>query len=310
MSAGRHASLLKIDTGAGNFNVRLTLNARHEATPADAWVFFGHGFLAAAIPDFKGSCEISGTVHVEKESADPDNASDSLFVEISAPSLFLSDCRIAETDVPTIHVAGNPSYVPGAGTESFGASSRAGWVQFLPYFLSHKFSVAHQRADVLFSDLNPGDYVLLPFVDDDESAEGSYRERLTRCVEEVRNRQALPVLVTPLAENTWEDGRYRDTRKAHAATITAVGERSRVPVLDLHARSTARHEQEGQDACAPLYLAEDPAQTTARGAWFASRIIASELRRVCGWEEGYQALAEAVEKTALTDSDPAAALFS
>ncbi|MCR4763738.1 MAG: hypothetical protein K5696_09420 [Lachnospiraceae bacterium] len=324
-------AMLLSDTGAGNFTVRLTLTARRNAAPADAFVFLGHRTLAAAIPSFKGSCEVSGTVHVgARASGRFDSVTPGqLALTLLAPSLFLSDCRIAETDVPTVHLTGSDLVADEPADlhyDPFG--SPAGWGQMLPYFLSGRFAVANHAVpgtdaailrdpacrSRLLEEFHPGDFVLLQFGHPEEDGKNAsddtpFREQLGHFIGEIRARDALPVLITPPAGNTFSDGGYVDLQKDEASDIIAVGERSRVPVLELHARTVAVMEQNTKDKTAALFLPADPSPTNDAGAFLSARIIASELKRVCGWADDYQALAQAVDRSTLRDDDPAAMLF-
>ena len=54
-------------------------------------------------------------------------------------------------------------------------------------------------------------------------------------VNEIRGLCGVPILVTPLARNTWkDDGTYFDLLAEHAQAVFEVGEETGVPVIDLH----------------------------------------------------------------------------
>ena len=320
------------DTGYGNFHVHLALNSRRDADPDDVWVFMGHRMLTAGIPRFKGSCEVSGNVHVGLfPSSDPDRRiAEKLAVSLIAPSLFLTDLRISEIDCPTIHITGDFSACAYPASFAYHPlETAAGWGQMLPCFLTGKAAVAdHARPGLtlksyrkegthaqLLRELKEKDYVLIQFdpgntVSENPAGVDSFCDELAERIREIQDCGSRPVLVTPLAGNTWWGGGYQDLKQAHADAIKRLGDKMDIPVLDLHDKTASAIRNLERKETSVLYLSGDSQKTNDCGAYFAARIIASEIRRTCGWTEGYQTLAEAIDKHALMDSDPARQVFA
>ncbi len=60
---------------------------------------------------------------------------------------------------------------------------------------------------------------------DELKAQEGYRRNLLRYISECRGMGAFPVLVTPIARNTWKgnDGTYNDLLEEYAAVCVSVG---------------------------------------------------------------------------------------
>lgn len=90
-------------------------------------------------------------------------------------------------------------------------------------------------------------YVLVQFGHNDQPGkpgrstglQTEYPANLRRYVEEIRAAGATPILVTPLARRQFADGRLIDDLAPWAAAMRKVATDMRVPLVDLHARSTA-----------------------------------------------------------------------
>ena len=144
------------------------------------------------------------------------------------------------------------SYAPGA--------SYSGWGQMLSAFLKDGIAVSNHAHSglttesfreeghyaILYDRLKAGDYVLLQFGHNDQKldhlkAEEGYRENLDRYLSEIRKKGAYPILVTPIARNTWKglDGTYNDLLADYAEAVKRLGRERKVPVIDLHAAGKA-----------------------------------------------------------------------
>ena len=70
-------------------------------------------------------------------------------------------------------------------------------------------------------------------------ATGGYRANLQRYIKENQAKGVYPVLVTPIARNTWRlrDQTYLDLLEEFADVCLELGAQYGIPVLDLHAHS-------------------------------------------------------------------------
>lgn len=124
----------------------------------------------------------------------------------------LSQIEIEKVDCPTLFLLGDSTvmdqnteypYAPG--------TSYSGWGQMLPAFVKGKVAIANH----------------------------GYRENLIRFIEEIREKKTIPILVTPVARNSWRgsEGCYNDLLKDYADCCLLLGKELEVPVIDLHKRS-------------------------------------------------------------------------
>lgn len=319
------------DTGTGNWRVRLMLTARPDAAPADVWIYAGRRCLMAAVPGFKGSCEVSATVHTDIviDPADSRMRSEKLVLSLLAPSLLVSDVRISATDCATLHLIGDTAMAPSAAALPYDPlHTGAGFGQMLSYYMPDGIGIAdHARAgittarflseghlDRVMKSAKPGDYVLLHFGWEDRldlalAPTTGFRFNLTKMLDTLREKQVQPILATPLAENSWDGTIYDDELRPYEETVLRMGDCMRIPVLDLHTKTAPRLARLGHPRAGVLFDEGDPSRLNDCGAFLAAGIVATEIRRVLGWEDGYGILAEAVDKNAFSEKDPAARLF-
>jgi lysophospholipase L1-like esterase len=134
----------------------------------------------------------------------------------------------------------------------------AGWGQMLPHFFKQGIAVSNQaesglalfsferqrRLEKVLSMMKKGDYIFIQFGHNDQKdkSEGagpftSYRANLTRYVQATREKDGIPVLVTPMERRRWENGMAMATLADYAEAVRQVGAEMKVPVIDLHVMS-------------------------------------------------------------------------
>lgn len=155
-------------------------------------------------------------------------------------------------------------------------------------------------------DLKP-DYVLIQFGHNDQPGHGdratdpqtTYKEYMTRYVDEARATGAKPVFVTSLSRREWKDGKIVSRLQPWVDVVKAIAAQKSVPIIDLHALSIARYEQMGAEKVlelSPLKNADPTsvnADTTAtsakavdgthlneKGGQLFGTLVAEELKRV------------------------------
>ena len=173
----------------------------------------------------------------------------------------------------------------------------ASWGQALAGFIGGSAAVDNQAQsglstesfrelgywDIILRHIRPGDYCLLQFGHNDQKlahlqAYTGYRENLLRFVRELRERAAVPVLVTPLARNTWKgDGTYNDLLEEHAQSVCELGKEEGVPVIDLHRYAMDLIRGGGSAASRVYFHPGDMTHTNEFGAWLFARYIAHGL---------------------------------
>lgn len=207
----------------------------------------------------------------------------------------------ADTKIPAVYLAGDSTvtdqtctkpYVPGGCYSS--------WGQCLAYFIGGSAAVDNQahsglttetfreegHYQIVLDSIRPGDFCLLQFGHNDQKlahlqAQTGYRENLLRYINEIRGRCGIPVLVTPLARNTWkEDGTYNDLLEEHAGAVCELGEETGVPVIDLHKYAMELILEKGKDKSRVYFHPGDMTHTNEYGAWLFAQFIARGLSRL------------------------------
>ncbi len=197
-----------------------------------------------------------------------------------------------------------------------GSNPEKGWGQVFPLYFkegirfenhamngrSAKSFRAEGRWDVVMERLKVGDYVLIEFAHNDEKinhqdkeayADSSFRENLTRFVNEIREKGGNPVLATPISRRSFdENGNLSDTHGRYSEVVREVATEMHVPLFDLHAKTIGMIEQFGVEKSKELFLhyrpgdysqfpegREDNTHLSPTGAFKVSDLAVEELRR-------------------------------
>jgi pectinesterase len=138
-----------------------------------------------------------------------------------------------------------------------------------------------------------GNYYLIQFGHNDESAKDdshtdpntTYRQFITRYVDEARANGAKPILITSLVRRQWDasdSNKIKSVLTPYAEVVKAVATEKKVPLVDLHARSKELYEQLGKDKSNELAALKDDGSIdnthlNDKGSIFFGKIIAEEL---------------------------------
>ena len=117
-----------------------------------------------------------------------------------------------------------------------------------------------------------GDLVLIQFAHNDENEKKPERyaapwtdftENLRYFIRFAREKQAVPVLLTPICMRIWQDGKLQPTHGEYPAAMRAVAEEMNVPLIDVYAESFRIVESMGEEGSKALFMhfspGEDPA---------------------------------------------------
>ncbi len=224
-----------------------------------------------------------------------------LFVTLSVTgkNAGLSSVIIKEVteDIPaTVWIGGDSTLTDqNAGIPYYLADSCSGWAQVLAQYLPHNpvYNLAHSgltsncfRQDghyaIALERLRPGDIFLFQFGHNDQkrrnlSAYGGYAANLRRFVQEVREKGAFPVLISPISRIPLIDqGRFVSLLKAHADAASSVAEELSVPFIDLHALTFSfltKHFNSASD----YFMPGDITHTNEYGAEVFARLLVREI---------------------------------
>ncbi|MCX5633083.1 MAG: glycosyl hydrolase family 28 protein [Phycisphaerae bacterium] len=139
-----------------------------------------------------------------------------------------------------------------------------------------------------------GDYYLIQFGHNDEPGKGperstdantTYREFMTRYVDEARAIGAKPILVTSLVRRQWDksgSGKINSSLIPYVEVVKKIAKEKNVPLVDLHARSKELCEQLGKEKCLEFSPVKDNNQPdnmhlNAKGSVMFARLVVEEL---------------------------------
>ena len=181
-----------------------------------------------------------------------------------------------------------------------------GWGQLLGSFLpetkvinlsmagrSTRTFLAENRLEPAERAACPGDLLLIQFAHNDENekkperyaaAWTDYRENLKRFVRFARERNMIPVLLTPICMRVWENGKLQSTHGEYPAAMRSVAEEMEVPLIDLYTESFRIVESLGEEGSRELFMFRaaggdpDNAHTRRAGAERFAACVARELK--------------------------------
>ena len=308
-STGRRIPLLfKADVKKeGNYRIKVSLTGCAEME-TEVLLFLGRRHLAwKGILQYGQRQMVEGIVNVSaivprgKTEMYPDTTVD---IALIGKGAALSGVQIEPVECSVIYIGGDSTvtdqsadypYAPGA--------SYSGWGQMLSAYLDSRIAVSNHAHSglttesfreeghyaILYDRLKAGDYVLLQFAHNDQKldhlkAEEGYRENLDRYISEIRKKGAYPILVTPIARNTWKglDGSYNDLLAEYAEAVKRLGAQRKVPVVDLHAASRAFVLIKGLEAAKQWFYPNDFTHSNDYGAYQAAGWVAQGLAGFAG----------------------------
>ncbi len=117
------------------------------------------------------------------------------------------------------------------------------------------------RWQPVVDNLHEGDYVLIQFGHNDEvptkksyTTEDQFTANLTKFVSESRNKNAIPVLITPVARRKFDStGKIEETHASYTQLVKDVAKKCSVPLIDLDAESQQLVQELGSETSKYLY---------------------------------------------------------
>lgn len=303
-------------------NYRVTVTIRTEEPLQNVLIFTGRrrlGFMG----DIPGDTEFTHTMAVNVCDIVPRGktrlySDKTVDITVVARRPRISSLQVVEAACPTIYIAGDSTVTDQSADYPYApGSSYCGWGQMLTAYLDENAAVSNHAHSGLTTDSfrkeghyaiieqysKPRDFIFFQFGHNDQKldelkAREGYRANLLRYISECRDKGAYPVLVTPLARNSWRgnDGAYNDLLEEYGASCLEVGGKTGVPVLDLHARSMEFILKKGLEGSKPYFYPNDFTHSNDYGAYYMAGLIAQEILRVCADHQNpaYRFLAKCV----------------
>ncbi|MFB2121252.1 rhamnogalacturonan acetylesterase [Parapedobacter sp. 2B3] len=196
-----------------------------------------------------------------------------------------------------------------------GSNPRKGWGQVFPLYFKPAVQVKNYalggRSTKSFRDeghwqtvksqLQKGNYVIIQFGHNDSKSEANryaeadtdFRQNLIRYVLEAREREAIPILCTPIVRRLFDGkGNLVDTHGAYPQVTREVAAQLGVPLLELHVRTAETLRQMGAERSRQLFLhfepgdyegwkgdKEDNTHLSGTGAFKVCDLAVAELKR-------------------------------
>ena len=155
-------------------------------------------------------------------------------------------------------------------------SPERGWGQVLPSYFTDKLAIENHakngrstrsfitedRWGTLIRRVQKGDVVLIQFGHNDAKKEDNkryadvnvYRYNLIRMVHEVREKQATPILVTPIARREFENGVLVDRHGEYPEVVRKLAKDLKVDLIDMHRMSMDLLTELGEEKSKELYV--------------------------------------------------------
>jgi lysophospholipase L1-like esterase len=131
--------------------------------------------------------------------------------------------------------------------------------------------ISENRWQPVSDSMQAGDYVLIQFGHNDEAKEEKYKDRYTtpedyrknliRFITETKNKNAFPVLITPVSRMRFDkDGKALETHVEYSAIVLEVAREQQVPVIDLDKKSRELMQALGPEASKLLFMQLEPGE--------------------------------------------------
>ena len=214
----------------------------------------------------------------------------------------LTEVYIEQADVATIYIAGDSTVTDqSAAYPYYPQSSYSGWGQMLAAYFKKGIAVSNHSHSGLTTEtfrnqghyaivekyIKKGDFFLIQFAHNDQkraslTAMGGYAQNLRRYVNEIRQKGAIPIIITPLSRTTWRgtDGGFNDLLSEYAKACKVVGEELNVPVIDLHAKSVKFITSVGLEDSVRYFYPKDWTHTNDFGAFLMANYVIEEIKRL------------------------------
>ena len=189
--------------------------------------------------------------HVKLKPAEADALrwDDKLTIEINGDAPACSQIKIEKVDVPTIYLCGNSTVVD-QDKEPW-----TSWGQIFGYWLTDEVGVANyaqsgltassfyaqNRLKKICSLAKPGDYVFIEFGHNDQKEKNAgagafynFAHMLKTYVDQIREKGAVPVFVTPTQRRAWDGDKIRETHGRYPEAMRFVAKDLNVPVIEVH----------------------------------------------------------------------------
>ena len=285
----------------GNYQVKITLYAVKEVK--EVYIFLGRRRLAYIGSIQAGHCFektfVTNICPIIPRGYSTEMKDSTLDITVIGDKVHLQHIEIEAVKCRTMYIAGDSTICDqSADYPYYPSHSYSGWGQMLPYYLGTSFAVSNHahsglttesfRSEghykIMLDRIKEGDICLFQFGHNDQKlahlmADGGYRQNLILYIKEIQEKGAQPILVTPLARNTWKgnDDTYNDLLDGYAQECKKISKEFQIPLVDLHYKSKELVTQLGRDKVKSYYFPSDYTHSNDYGAFLFAAYVYDEL---------------------------------
>jgi lysophospholipase L1-like esterase len=221
---------------------------------------------------------------------------DKLTLEFSGPRPAVRSVEIAPAPAETITV-----YLAGDSTVTDQANEPYNsWGQMLPRFFKPTVAVANhaesgesfksftgaKRIDKILSTIKAGDYLFVQFGHNDQKDKApgagaftTYADAMRKYVAMAREKQAVPVLITPVSRRSFgSDGKIANNLSDFPEAVRRVARELDVPLIDLNAMSHPFYEAMGPEKSKLAFAPGDNTHHNNYGSYELARCVVEGIR--------------------------------
>ena len=298
----RQMAVFKADVPEfGTYRVRVDMTASQAVNNMSLFAgrrnLIGRGICVPEGESFSRTFFMRVTPYIPALTSVPDTEA-AIYISVTGQNAGLSRVTIERADAPVLYIAGDSTVTDqNAPAPYYPYGCTNGWAQDLAqYFPSAAVcNFAHSGLttncfrddghwDILWQYLCPGDTCFIQFGHNDQkrrnlAAFGGYINNLRWYVKKIRERNAFPVICSPISripETDADTGKPYSLLTLHALAAKQAAEELQVPFIDLHALTFARWCSLG-DSVHDYFV--DGTHTNEYGGCLIAEIVAQEIRR-------------------------------
>lgn len=296
------AECLCLAAEEGRFRLRVRISAQRDVPMAQLFANHRRLLWRGSLP--AGETELTCCVLNHPfllESSDEVQPFCQVELALCAEGATIVQAELTPVEVPALLIMGDSTVTDqGAISPYAPGATYCGWGQLMPQHVGKNACVGNFARsgrtvetirtdglyDLLLSQLQPGDTVLMQFGHNDQkrphlTAEGGYAQALERFIREIRQAGGKPVVVTPLARNSWRDEHaYFDLLADFARAAKDAAGRMGAHIIDLHGFMVECLQTTGRDAAKAYFHQGDYTHTNDFGASLAANFVAGALDRL------------------------------
>ncbi len=220
-------------------------------------------------------------------------------ITLVGKGVYLSILKYEKWAGRTIYIAGDSTVTDQVGEYPFYPESNyCGWGQMLTAFTGTEYGVSNHahsglttesfrsegHYEIMYNLVKEGDICLFQFGHNDQkleelAADKGYRQNLISYINEIRSKKAIPIIVTPLARNTWFGNKdeYNDLLSEYDRVCHELGQEMNVEVIDLHLVSMNFVKELGRVGVKKYFHPDDFTHTNDFGAYLFAKYIYKAL---------------------------------